>query len=58
MYQTLDGNETGYWDNVARAWKVDNQYAEDVQEALKVAKKQAAPDFVGVALPAPVGVGT
>ena len=32
MYQTLDGKETGYWDNAARAWKVDRDYGEDVQE--------------------------
>lgn len=57
MYQTLDGKETGYWDNAAREWKVDNRYRESMQEALKVAKKQAAPDFVGVALPAPMEVG-
>lgn len=58
MYQTLDGRETGYWDNTARAWKVDPAYHEAMQEGLKVARKQAAPDFVGVALPAPVEVGT
>lgn len=58
MYQTLDGKETGYWDNSARAWKVDRDYGEDVQEALKVARKQAAPDFVAVAVPAPVEAGT
>jgi hypothetical protein len=58
MYQTLDGKESGYWDNTARAWKADNDFHEAVQEGLKVAKKQAAPDFVGVALPAPVEVGT
>jgi chromosome segregation ATPase len=58
MYQTLDGQETGHWDNTARAWKVDDKYAEDVQEALKVAKKQAAPDFVGVAVAAPVEAGS
>ena len=58
MYQTLDGKETGYWDNGARSWKVDSNFAEDVQEALKVARKQAAPDFVGVAVPAPTEVGT
>lgn len=58
MYQTLDGKQTGYWDNTARAWKTDNDYHEAVQEGLKVARKQAAPDFVGVALPAPVEVGT
>jgi len=58
MYQTLDGKETGYWDNGARAWKVDRDYGADVQEALKVARKQAAPDFVAVAVPAPVETGT
>lgn len=58
MYQTLDGKQTGYWDRGARAWKADNDYHEAVQEGLKVARKQAAPDFVGVALPAPVEVGT
>jgi hypothetical protein len=58
MYQTLDAKETGYWDNTARAWKVDRDYGEDVQEGLKVARKQAAPDFVGVAVPAPVEAGT
>ena len=58
MYQTLDGRETGYWDRGARAWKADNAYHEAMQEGLKVARKQAAPDFVGVALPAPVEVGT
>ena len=58
MYQTLDGKETGYWDRTDGAWKVDRNYHEAVQEGLKVAKKQAAPDFVGVALPAAVEVGT
>lgn len=58
MYQTLDGRQTGYWDNGARAWKVDSAYHEAMQEGLKVARKQAAPDFVGIALPAPVEVGT
>lgn len=58
MYQTLDGRQTGYWDNTERTWKTDSRYHEAVQEGLKVARKQAAPDFVGVALPAPVEVGT
>ncbi len=58
MYQTLDGKDSGYWDNTARAFVSDKGYHEAVQEGLKVAKKQAAPDFVGVALPAAVEVGT
>lgn len=53
MYQTRDGKETGYWDAEAKEWKKDNQYKDAVKQALKVAKKQAAPDFVAVAVRAP-----
>ncbi len=53
MYRTLDGKETGYWDTTQKDWVVDNSYREPLNKALKVAKKQAAPDFIEVALPAP-----
>ena len=53
LYQTLDGRETGYWDQVARAWVIDDSYAHDVKEALRVAKKQGAPDLLMVPVPAP-----
>jgi hypothetical protein len=53
MYQTRDGKETGYWDAEAKEWKKDNEYRDAVKQALKVAKKQAAPDFVAVAVRAP-----
>ena len=53
MYQTLDGRETGYWDQVARKWVVDDSYAHDVKEALRVAKKQGAPDLLMLPVPAP-----
>ena len=53
MYQTLDGKETGYWDADAKAWKQDSEYQDGLKAGLKVAKKQAAPDFVTVALAAP-----
>src|SRR4030095_2107472 len=26
LYQTLDGNETGYWDANGKSWVVDNDY--------------------------------
>jgi chromosome segregation ATPase len=52
MYQTLDGRETGYWDATARKWVVDKDYQGAMEEALKVAKKQTAPDFVEIAIPA------
>jgi hypothetical protein len=53
MYQTLDGKETGYWDASKKTWKKDDDYADAIRAGLKVAKKQAAPDFVTVAVPAP-----
>lgn len=53
MYQTLDRSETGYWDNQARAWVVDNSYAEGVREALSMARDEGAPDLLRVPVPAP-----
>jgi hypothetical protein len=52
MYQTLDGKETGYWDAGPKAWKQDADYQDGIRAGLKVAKKQAAPDFISVAVPA------
>ena len=53
MYQTLDGKETGYWDANEKAFKKDNDYQDALKAGLKVAKKQAAPDFIRVAVSAP-----
>jgi hypothetical protein len=53
MYQTLDGEETGYWDADARKWVGDNDYREAMTHGLKIAKKQAAPGFLEVAIHAP-----
>jgi hypothetical protein len=53
MYQTLDGKETGYWDAKAKKWVIDDAYDRAIKEGLKVAKKQAAPNFIKVAVPAP-----
>lgn len=53
MYQTLDGKETGYWDRAKNKWVVDDEYRPVITAGLKVAKKQAAPDFIRVAVPAP-----
>ena len=53
LYQTLDGKETGYWDVNAKKWVVDDGYNDSIMAGLKVAKKQAAPDFIKVPVPAP-----
>lgn len=53
LYQTLDGKETGYWDSKKQKWVIDDAYERPIKEALKVAKKQSAPNFITVAVPAP-----
>lgn len=53
LYQTLNGKETGYWDVNAKKWVVDDGYNDSIMAGLKVAKKQAAPDFIKVPVPAP-----
>jgi hypothetical protein len=56
MYRTLDGAETGYWDAAQRTWVADESYADDVEEAIRVARQEGAPDLLRVPVPAPVGV--
>ncbi|MDX2222523.1 MAG: DUF3450 domain-containing protein [Rhodospirillaceae bacterium] len=53
MYQTLDGQETGYWDAQKAGWVVDNSYAENVREALRVAKGNGAAALLTVPVSAP-----
>ena len=53
LYQTLDGKETGYWDADAKKWAQDSGYEDAIASGLKVAKKQAAPDFIVVPVHAP-----
>ncbi|HWM29442.1 MAG TPA: DUF3450 domain-containing protein [Woeseiaceae bacterium] len=53
MYRTLDGSETGYWDAVQKQWVVDNSYAEAVEQAIRVANQDGAPELLTVPVPAP-----
>jgi hypothetical protein len=53
MYQTQDGQETGYWDAQKKNWVVDNSYGERVRAAIAVARKEGAPDLLQVPVPAP-----
>jgi hypothetical protein len=53
MYRTLDGTETGYWDVNQMNWVVDESYREAVEEAIRVAKRDGAPDLLTVPVPAP-----
>jgi hypothetical protein len=53
MYRTLDGSETGYYDNTQKRWVADASYAEAVEEALRVARGDGAPELLTVPVPAP-----
>ena len=57
MYQTLDGAETGYWNQSKRQWQRDDGFAKAVKDALHVAKKIGAPDLLRVPVPAPQASG-
>jgi hypothetical protein len=54
MYQTLDGEETGYWDAQQKKWVRDDSYRSAVKHGFAVAEKAIAPDLLTVPIPAPV----
>ena len=52
LYRTADGEETGYWDKNQNKWIVDQSYESAVLYALRIAKKEVAPDLIAVPVPA------
>ncbi len=53
LYQTLDAQESGMWDNEANAWvPLDDEYRNAIQAGLRMARKQSAPDLITVPIPA------
>lgn len=53
LYRTSDGEETAYWDKNQKKWVIDNSYQSAVLDALRMAKKEVAPDLIAVPVPAP-----
>ena len=53
LYQTLDGEETGYWDASQKKWVEDDSYRSAVRRGFAVADKATAPDLLTVPVPAP-----
>jgi len=54
MYQTLDGNESGYWNRQAQRWEaLPDDYRSPVRQGLQIARKQIAPDLVRIPVSAP-----
>ncbi len=54
VYQTLDENEAGVWDQESRAWREldSSEYRTAIRQGLRIARKQAAPDLIRLPLPA------
>ena len=47
VYQTLDGNESGVWDQTKRIWvELPSEYTSAVSKGLRIARKQAPPDLI------------
>ena len=54
IYQTLDGAESGVWDNQTRGFvDLDGDFDSTLRNALRIAKQQAAPDLLVVPLVLP-----
>ena len=51
-YQTLDGSETGVWDQKNRAWMDASKSTSGVRLGIRMANKQTAPDLLRLPLPA------
>ena len=54
VYQTLDSKKSGYWDQKEKVWKnLSGSYRKSIQQGLRMARKQLAPDLVILPVPAP-----
>jgi hypothetical protein len=56
LYQTLDGRESGAWDAKTGAWTEVSGYRIPIQQGIRMARKQVAPDLIRVPMPAPEAV--
>ena len=54
IYQTLDGEKSGFWQNESRTWaELDGDYKKAIAQGLRIARKQAAPELIEVPVVAP-----
>ena len=54
LYQTLDTEESGRWDEASKSWvKLDDEFRRPILQGLRIARKQTAPDLIRVPVPAP-----
>lgn len=53
-YQTLDKDEAGHWNRTSKTWEtLSGGDASDINAALRVARKQSAPDIINLPILAP-----
>ena len=54
LYQTLDGETTGWYNPTTSEWEtLGDEYRVPVDQALRIARNQAAPDLVKLPVPGP-----
>ena len=54
LYQTLDGEEVGAWDQQERRWvELPSSYSDSIRKGIRIARKQLAPDMIRVPVAAP-----
>ena len=53
-YQTLDGQQSGYWDKAARTWvALDSSHNEGITQAIRITQDKESPDLMALPLPSP-----
>ncbi len=53
-YMTLDGLDIGFWNKQQDSWeKLDNQFRQPLDRAMRIARKQLPPDLTRLPIPAP-----
>jgi hypothetical protein len=54
LYQTLDGQQIGAWDQAERKWvTLPDDYRDSIRTGVRIAKKQLAPDLIRLPVSAP-----
>lgn len=56
FYQSLDGREMARWDTGSNAWQpLEGRYRSQIQNGIRMARQQAAPDLIRMPLPTAQG---
>ncbi len=54
FYRTLDGQRQGQWDRNSQRWQaLPGRYGDAIEQGIRIAKEQAAPEMLTLPMPAP-----